>query len=180
MKELTLAQQLKENLEQLGEFLTEKLKQELLEQGHKDTGSLINSIKDTVKFYQNKLALEVEYNQYGAIINNGVLSNRVPYGGDKSGGGKSLYIQGLLDWVQRKGIEQDPKKALGVAIAIAKTQAKTGIPTTGSFKYSTNGRRIGFQDYVLSYYEQEIQERLSTSLDEAIFVTLDNILKKRA
>jgi hypothetical protein len=178
MNNIDFANQIKENFNELGLYLTNELTEELINQGHKYTGSMIKSISFAISFYQNELVLSFSYFQYGAYLNNGIKANRVPYG--RGGGKKSEYLQGLMNWVIGKRIETNAKKAFGIAIAIAKTHAKNGIPTVGSYKYSLNGRRVGFQDYVLATKSVQINEIIQTDLEQAVFNTLDNLLQKTA
>lgn len=177
--DLDFAQQIKENLEELGGYLTRELTNELIQQGHKYTGALINSIEYAVTFYKDELVLSLSYYEYGAFLNNGVKAAKVPYGSG-GGGKKSQYLQALMNWVIGKRIETNSRKAFGIAIAIAKTHAKKGIPTVGSFKYSLNGRRVGFQDYILASKEKEINEIIQTDLEQSVFNTLDNLLLQAA
>lgn len=178
MRVLQDAKIITDNLKEVGELLTEELKKELKGQNFVDTGSLAKSIEYVVEFYKNGLRLLVSYNNYGAIVNNGIKPNRIPFGRNSNASGRSEYIQALVGWVQRKGIESDEKKALGVAIAIAKTQSKEGYPTRKSYQFSKNGRRKGFQDYVLKQNEGKIPEIISKGAELAVVVALDNILSK--
>lgn len=166
-----------DNLKDLGQYLCDELRTELKGQNFSDTGSLAKSIDYAVEFYQNGLRLMIEYNRYGAIVNNGIKPNRIPFGSG-NGGSSSQYIQALAAWVQRKGIESDEKKALGVAFAIANTQKKEGYPTRGSYKFSNNGRRGKFQDYVLAQNEAKISETIGQGAELEVIVALDNILSK--
>lgn len=178
MNNVDFAQQVKDNLIDIGKLLQKELRKELIAQGHKATGSLINSIDYVVEFYQKALVLYVEYNDYGASVNSGVPASRVPYG-NKSQGGKSEYIQGLLNWVWKvKTLANTEKEALGIAIAIAKTHAQTGIPTFKSFAFSTNGRRVGFQDYVLAEKSDEIIELMQQGIELPVWAALDTYLSK--
>jgi len=178
MNIIDFSQQIKDNLESVGEFLKKELGKELEAQGHKATGSLINSIEYAVNFYKDGLILAISYNDYGAVVNNGVKASRIPYGKD-SNGGTSQYIQGLLNWVLKvKTLTTEKNKALGIAFAIAKTHAKMGIPTLNSFKYSKNGRRLGFQDYVLAQKSDEIIELMQKNLDAPVWAALDDYLTK--
>lgn len=169
---INLSQTVKENLTNLGNFAVKKLAFELQQQGHKATGSLINSLSYKVAFEAGELSLLIYYNNYGAVINNGVAANRVPFG--RGGGAKSAYIQGLLGWVQLK-ITKDPKKALGITFAIAKTHKEKGVPTTGSYKFSKNGRRLGFQDFTIAEYSDEIIAILQNNLEQPFFIAVDSI-----
>ena len=167
-----------DNLKEIGQYLCDELRAELKGQNFSDTGSLAKSIEYSVEFYKNGLRLFIEYNRYGAIVNNGIKPNRIPFGGGSGAGGTSQYIQALAAWVQRKGIESDDKKALGMAFAIANTQKKEGYPTKRSYQFSKNGRRGGFQDYVLAQNENRISEIISKGAELEVIFALDNILSK--
>jgi hypothetical protein len=169
---IQLSRTLRTNLQSIGEELKKELTRELIQQGHKATGRLIDSIEYKVSAFVDGLQLEVSYLSYGAIVNNGVAANRVPYGRRNTGAKTSQYIQALTRWVQQRNIAQGIE-ARGVAFAIAKTHAKTGIPTPKSVRFSLNGRRIGFQDYVISTKQQEIDNTLQGGLEEAVSAQLD-------
>ncbi len=162
-----------DNLNEIGAFLKKDLQDELAAQGHNDTGALSKSIDYVVETYQNGLRLLVSYNDYGAVVNNGIRPNRIPFGA--GGGGKSAYISALVGWVKRR-IENDDKKALGIAFAIAKTHKKEGLPTRGSFAFSSNGRRKNFQDFVLRQSSAQIAATLQQGVSIQLLATLDNIL----
>ena len=176
---LSAAEYIKANLNEIGKLLQSELRKELQAQGHKATGSLINSIEYTVGIYTGQLALIVEYLEYGQIQNEGVKPNRIPYGNGSGGGQASLYITALQEWVMRKGISTNGSEALGIAFAIAKTHAKEGMPTNGSYRYSTNGRRLGFQDYVLAQQSDAIVAQLSDGLSEGYLAELDTFLSQQ-
>ena len=44
------------------------------------------------------------------------------------------------------------KNPLGAAFAIAKTQKREGMPTKGSYKFSSNGRRKNWRSFTLNQY----------------------------
>jgi hypothetical protein len=175
---IDFAKKIKDNLNELGVYLTRELTRELLQQGHKATGSLIKSISQAVEFYKNALVLIIEYNDYGAVINNGVKPAKIPFG-KKGGGGKSAYIQGLYDWVfNTKKLATTEKEALGITFAIAHTHREYGMPTPKSFSFSSNGRRVGFQDYVLAEKSDEIINLIQKNIDEPVWATFDQFLTK--
>jgi hypothetical protein len=173
---IQLSRDLRANLSKVGELLTRELREELVGQGHRATGRLIESIEYNVNAFVDGLELQVSYLRYGAIVNNGVRANRVPYG-KKTGAKTSQYIQALIKWVKVKGIAQG-LEAKGVAFAIAKKQAQVGIPTPKSVAFALNGRRVGFQDYVVDTQQKQIEEALQGGLETTVSAQLDLLISR--
>ena len=113
----------------------------------KDTGKLIDSIEYEILSSSKEIKIVFEYLFYGDIVNNGVKPANIPFG--KSTNAKtSKYIEALKNWAARKGM----KNPLGAAFAIAKTQKREGMPTKGSYKFSSNGRRKNWRSFTLNQY----------------------------
>ena len=116
---------------------------ELVAQGHSLTGSLSKSISYTVTATDDKVVGLLLGNDYGVYLEYGVDASSIPFGGGSgSPGGTSKYIQGLARFFALKGLDQ--REALRAAFATAHVQSRTGMPTPGSFQFSTNQKRIGF------------------------------------
>ncbi len=175
MNELILAEQLKKNLTVLGNYLVDELQKELTQQGHKATGSLIQSIQYEVEFFINELSLAVSYLDYGLIIENGVSPQRIPFGGSKKGD-FSKYISALMAWIKQKGLEQDEKSIKGFAFAIAKKHKKEGMPTKNSYKFAKNGRRLGFQNFVITQNRDKINKLIGKNLAQTVSSSLDTVI----
>lgn len=176
MNKLQLAQQLKENLETLGDYLTQELRNELAQQGHKATGSLINSIDYEVEFFKKELSLAISYLSYGVVMDKGVSPQRIPFG--KGGGSVSKYINALMDWIKQKGIETKEKNIKSFAFAIAQKHKKEGLPTRGSYKFSKNNRRLGFQKFVINDNQEKIEDLIGKDLAQAVSFSFDDIISK--
>lgn len=175
---------LKDNLEKIGDLMVKELAKELIGQGHKATGNLINSIEYAVETKINELSLEVEYLSYGLIVEDGVKAAKVPY---KRGSGakSSQYIDGLIQWVKTKGMATEDAAAKSIAFAIANTHKKDthdgyGIPSAGSFKYSNNGRRLRFQSFVLEQNISKIEQMLNDNIVRQIDLLIDQFISKIA
>ncbi len=171
----TLGKELNAALNELGEHLVGALREELIAQGHKLTGSLVNSIEHTVEQFRKQLSLSISYLRYGAIVNNGVRPARVPFGGGSTGAQTSKYIQALIRWVQLRNIAQGIR-AKGVAFAIARKHKQEGIPTVGSRAFSSNGRRVGFQNIVLADNLDRIEDTVTNAGAQAVNAALDVIV----
>jgi len=159
-------------------FLIKALSDELKAQGHNMTGDLLKSIKVVAKaFLQGGFVIEGSFLSYGAPLNTGVKSSRIPFT-QPSNVKRSKYIEGLVRFVKLRRIATDNAKALGIAFAIAKTHKKQGMPTRGSFKFSRNGRRKDWVNIVLTENEQKIFEILQGIFEDNINVIFDNFIAK--
>lgn len=166
------------NTQPLEDWLVRELKEEFKQQGHVLSGKLLASIRTKAEqFISGDAVIEVSMLDRYVFTERGVRASRVPFGTRRSRGargGTSQYIQGLVDFVLLRKITTNPKKALGIAFAIAHTQKKQGQPTRGSYAYSNNGRRLRFQRTVLkgkafkSETRSEWGEQLQFALDRAI------------
>ncbi len=170
----TLGEQLRAALADLGAHLVDALREELIAQGHKLTGSLVNSIDAAVEQYRGQLSLSISYLRYGAIVNNGVRPARVPFG-NGNGAKTSKYIEALIRWVELRNIAQGIR-AKSVAFGIARKHKQEGIPTVGSRAFSKNGRRVGFQNIVVADNLDRIEDTVANAGDVAVNAALDIIV----
>lgn len=170
-----LAEQLRSALDDLGYYLVLELRKELAAQGHNLTSELSKSISHAVDNYRSGLSLSISYLKYGIYVNNGVRPERVPFGGGRSGAKTSLYIQALIDWVKERRLAEGTQ-AVGMAIAIARKHAKEGIPSIGSRKFSSNGRRVGFQNITIANNLDKIEEATQSGIQVSVNTTLDIII----
>tara|TARA_R110000803_G_scaffold145979_2_gene211832 strand:+ start:4288 stop:4770 length:483 start_codon:yes stop_codon:yes gene_type:complete len=150
-------------LELIGEFLVEKLQSELRDQGHVATGNLINSIKYKVT---GDFSVEITTNKdYVTAMENGLPS------------GHYVPIDALIRWVEVKGIATGSKEVRDVAYAIRQTIFKEGSPTKGAFRFTSNGRRVGFAQYVLDQYTKKIVTMASAGLVQEFTQPIRNAVK---
>ena len=134
--------------------LADSGKLELAAQGHKASGKGVNSIEAKITSKNlDKLIGVILANDYLIPVDSGVKASRVPFGGT-GGGGTSKYIEGLLSWVNiiKPGLSE--RKKLSFVFAIAKTHKKQGIPTSGSYRFSQNGRR---KNWILNGIEKQAE-----------------------
>jgi len=145
----------------VGKLIIASLQKELLGQGHKATGDLINSFEQRVIELPNSIVIEILMNEYGIYVNEG-----------RKTGGKKVPINVLVEWIERKAIASGDKDVKSMAFAIQNTIHKEGIPTKGSFKFSNNGRRKGFIDFVidneLDQVYNELEQQVFKGYDDAI------------
>ncbi len=131
----------------VAEFFKKELRNELEQQGHKDTGKLIDSIEYEILTDTDTIKIVFTYLYYGDIVETGVKPANIPFSG-RSGAKTSKYIEALKNWAKRKGF----KKPLSAAFAIANKHKKEGMPTKNSYKFSSNGRRKHWRSFTLNQY----------------------------
>jgi len=121
--------------------MADRGKMEIAKQGHKASGKGID--KTEAKLVQdniNKLVGNILTEDYMLVVDKGVAPNKIAFSRG-SGAGSSQLIEGLMDWISIIKPGLSSQQRLSFAIAIATVAKKTGIPTPGSFKFSSNGRR---------------------------------------
>lgn len=145
----------------VGKLIIASLQKELIQQGHQASGNLVNSFEQRVIEVPNSIVIEILMDEYGIYVNEG-----------RKTGGKKVPINVLVDWIERKAIVNGDKEVKSLAFAIQQTIHKEGIPTKGSFKFSNNGRRKGFIDFVidnkLDNAINELEEQVFKGYDETI------------
>ena len=108
-------------------------------QGHNATGRLSQDIKTTTKFTSDGISIDVLMYLYGAYVNKGVSRERFRFGGE-------AHIDVLIEWAKAKGITVTDGDYKSFAFAVIGAHRKQGIPTKGSYSFSSNGKRLGFVD----------------------------------
>jgi len=143
------------------------LRDELAAQGHVLTGKLSDSIMFEVSADGDEIVGQMYVADYGVFVNVGVTADRIPFGGRSGKGGTSQYIQGLISFWEGRGLSG--REAIGAAFATAHVHAREGMPSRGSYKYSSNGERLGFvQDAVesrIARIEKTLSEKFSATLE---------------
>lgn len=161
--------------QEIGTWLVELLADELEKQGHRASGNLINSIRFQVQNLLNEIEIEFSFNKYGIFQDRGIKAKNIPFG--KGGGRTSRFIAALIAWVKLKkftsGLDKDVKSA---AFAIAKKMKKEGMPTKGAFRFSKNGRRIGWLTHTVNKNEKAIFNRMDLATEELVSNVLDSEL----
>ena len=159
------------DFKKVGKLIIASLQKELLGQGHKATGNLINSFEQRVIELPNSIVIEILMDEYGIYVNEG-----------RKTGGKKVPISVLVEWIERKAIASGDKEVKSLAFAIKNTIHKEGIPTKGSFKFSNNGRRKGFIDFVidneLDDVYNELEKQVFEGYDDAIATIVKDFNKK--
>lgn len=130
-----------EIIEIISDLIKQDISTKLKEQGHNNTGSLLNSISYKITQTADSIITDFYMNNYGNIVDSGVKAYRIPYRRG-SGAKKSKYIDGLINYFQSKGLSDAESKR--AAFATANVHKKEGMPTKASNRFSKTGERIGF------------------------------------
>ena len=154
------------NYKQVGKLIIASLQKELIEQGHKATGNLVNSFEQRVIELPNSIVIEILMDEYGIYVNEG-----------RKSGGKKVPINVLVDWIEKRAIASGDKEVKSLAFAIQQTIHKEGMPTKGSFKFSNNGRRKGFIDFVIDNELDEVYKELEQQVFEGYDDAIATIVK---
>jgi hypothetical protein len=149
----------------------------LVNQGHKNTGALLASMKITV----DKASAELYGAEYGLAQETGIQASRHPFKGGK--GDSSEYIDAIAEWVRNKGIEDDFVKSKGIAFAIAKRQSGRGLNNgTATGMHSTDGRfdstKQGWLSSAIKETSTEVEEIISDGAMKAIDLIITNAIKE--
>jgi hypothetical protein len=147
-------------LQKVAAVLDNAFKDEIKSQGHSLTGKLENSIQGQ----QSETQVEGSMLDYGYIVNDGTISEKIPFSGTHGKGGTSKYIQGLISFFKLKGLSE--KEATSAAFATAKVQKKEGMSTAASSRFSKNGKRQNFIADVAAEQDPVIDKVVSQGMDD--------------
>lgn len=147
-------------------FISKAMVQELRRQGHVLTGKLIESFDYEVRQQVDTIAIDFLMLKYGRSLNDGIPPERIPYSPDGRRGGKSKYIQGLIQFALLK-FTADKKEATSIAFAIARKHKKEGYPLTKKLRFidiSLEAKDKEIQDIIADYIELTIEKIINQYL----------------
>ena len=150
-------------LENIGTYLDEEIKKELLSQGHHASGQLLDSITHKVKSASGQLVLEGEMLGYGHFVDTGRRKKA-----------RKVPIDALIEWIRLKKFESDAKKVRGMAFAIQRTIFEKGISTAESWKGTSTK---DFLTKTLNANEARILADIDKSIADKITVMFENIIR---
>jgi hypothetical protein len=166
----------------LENIIREVLLNEWEEQGHSMTGKVVRDLEFKIEQTPDTLTLLGLMYPYANIIAAGVKASKIPFRGSKprgqGTGGVSLFIEALKDYVRNRMEEPDDRKVTSIAFAIAQTQRKEGMPTRGSYKYSSTGKRTEWVGESLEKNEDKLVESIAEWSKDRLLASMDVIIDK--
>jgi len=143
----------------IGELVNQKCVDQFALQGHKMTGAF----EESIELLTDDKGVSCIGNTYGIYVNVGVKPSEIKHPFARA------RIEGLTRFVEyRMGLSG--KEAVSVAYAIATTHKREGMPTSGSYAYSDNGKRTDFIDDAIALSEEKIIDILFTEFVSVIDV----------
>lgn len=164
-------------IEELEKFLRSELLRTWTEQGHYMNGKIVKEADFVVKRTLEGIDLSIFMFAYGAIMETGTQSSKIPFSKPTGRGGTSKYIQALVKYAQKRMSLPD-QQAKQVAFAIAMKQKQEGMPTSDSFRYSSTGKRTRWIQETMLRTRGKIQERLFNYMDVVLSTTFENMILK--
>lgn len=161
-----------ELIQQVGQYIDGQLVDELVKQGHHLTGALEASIGGTVINNGAQTSIKGYTAGYGVFVNRGVMAANVPFN-EGSGAGTSKYITALTNYWKLRGLSE--KQAIRAAFATAKKQKKEGMPTGGSYAFSSTGERKNFIDIVAERDLPEINDKVVSGVNQIVLSIFNEI-----
>lgn len=161
---------MKETAERLSFMLLAKFKKELVEQGHVLDGSLRDSLEMAIDERIGGFTLSFMGLAYGLDLNDGRKAEDIPVRGSQR------YVELLVD------LSKYASKRFGVSGGLSFKIAKNiigrwrveGMPTRNSYRFSKNGRRKGWIDYVLENESEEIDKMVNEVMSIGIIDLIEN------
>lgn len=167
--DIILLQKIKSSLIELGDFAVQQVVKELLNQGHKASGDLVESVQSEFNRRVWIFECAISYLKYGVYLEKGIKSNEYKKGPSRE------EIDGLLNWLRMKRlVAKIDKAARNFAFAIAYSHRKDGFPTPNARKYSPNGRTRRFQSIAINIIAKKADELLTKHLAEAMDLVIEN------
>lgn len=153
-------------LDRVAKEVNKNLIAEWVAQGHHLTGAWEQSLRGTIVQSPDSVSVIGTMNYYGAILEQGVSANKIPYGGRRASGGTSQYIQGLVGYFKKRGLNE--REAIRAAFATANKHKKEGMPTKSSAIYSKTGQRTKFINTVDKAISADVDKMVSDGLDDIV------------
>jgi hypothetical protein len=154
--------------EALGNFIIPLLTAELDRLDHKMDGNLEKSFEVKVVEKGGEVVVQFLMLNYALSLNYGIKPKKIPYTiGGAPRGGKSKYIQGLIEFAKKK-LKATKKNAKNIAFAIATKHKKVG--------YTIDKSKLGFMDNVLTAEQKKIVSIVQDYFEVSIELLIDDYI----
>lgn len=159
------------NYDLIGYTITTELVREIEQQGHRASGALIRSVISTTQTTLDGIENSISNLSYGRELNDGIPASQIP----KSGVAYGNLLFNLVRWIRLRKLAFGADKAYRFARNIIRKAQTTGIPTPGSYKFSKNGRRKGWIDYVVATHQIQWENKV----EDISFELVENYLNAK-
>jgi len=165
------------NIDTLKFFLKQALLDEWRRQGHFESGKIVEEIDYEIERDFGRTSLIAKMYPYGIYIEKGVAAANIPFS-PGSGVRKSKYIAALMSYAARRITGGDLVRAKSVAFAIAHKQKREGMPTRGSYRFSSTGKRTGWINDALEKNKDKIGEYVRQFYREFMTAEMESVLNR--
>jgi hypothetical protein len=157
-----------EGLELIGNFIVEQLVKVLDEQGHRNTGTLQDTMRSVVTSNGKGYNITIYGKEYAKYVDRGIPS------------GVWVNPYALAEWVEQKGIATGEKEIKNIAFAIRQKIFQEGSPTRGSLKFSKTGKRDEFIQVMLDANANIIFQMVFDLFSREVAISLRNTIAKQS
>jgi hypothetical protein len=144
------------------QLIQDGLRNELVQQGHRLTGGLADSMEITYSKDGETLRGHIQARDYAVYVDAGVAPNRVRY-----------PIRVMIEYFILRGLPR--KEATSAAYATRAVHRRDGIPSRGSYRYSLNGHRKGFISRGVRSVLDSVQDAFEKALGASVEVEIQSI-----
>lgn len=162
-------------LQQAATLAGEAVVLEWRQQGHELTGQAAQELEVRIVQRAGEIHLEGWVLDYMATLNRGVGADKIPYS-PGSGASSSKYIEGLISYAQKR-MGASRQEAERIAFAIASTHKREGMPSRGSKRFSSSGKRTGFIDEAMDKAADRLGELIELAFAAALELLLESYFK---
>lgn len=141
----------------------ERLRQELIDQGHVAFGNLLNSVSGSVTREPQYIDISFYALDYAFAVNDALPASKVKY----------IPLDGdFREWIQLRFNTTDDREVKGIYFAIHNKWFKEGRPTQDSYRFSNNGKRTDWITDVFNAVVEDVanaaQQEIADRADEML------------
>jgi hypothetical protein len=151
--------EIKVALELAAEYIIKQSIERMEQQGHINTGASTSDMDFIIDDAGDGWVAQITIPDSLQLISDGFAANSTPFS-PGSGAGHSLYIEGLLTWLNSKYSSLSGRNAMAFAQKIARTQKEDGMSTFGARSFSSDSTRNGWIEWVAENTLPELNDIL--------------------
>lgn len=149
--------QIQQKLQFISDYLEKEMIQELISQGHKATGELVQSVKNEVRQTSKGWRIIGRSLFYGVYVDRG-----------RPSGIKKVPISALINWIVSKRFESDKKKIRSMAFAVQYNIWKNGIK---------DPQKLGWITNTLKANEGRIRHDVEAAFSDILKLSIANMVR---